>query len=262
MKMAGKAYLVGGGPGRADLITVRGLSLLRRADVVLYDHLIACELLDEVPPHTDKIFVGKGPNHHLMPQEEITQLIVDRVQAGKHVVRLKGGDPFVFGRGGEEALALARAGLPLEIVPGITSAVAVPAYAGVPVTHRGISTAFAVVTGHESPDKPESTTDWAALAKIPTLVILMAVKRIEVICAALMEAGRSPDTPAIAISWGTTDRQQSLRATLNTLAESIVTSQLPTPAVMVIGEVAALADELAWFQPDGGAAGFVPNWEN
>jgi uroporphyrin-III C-methyltransferase/precorrin-2 dehydrogenase/sirohydrochlorin ferrochelatase len=255
---SGKAYLVGGGPGRADLITVRGLSLLRQADVVLYDRLIARELLDEAPAHAELIFVGKRPERHLKPQEEITQLIIDRVRAGKQVVRLKGGDPFVFGRGGEEALALARAGLPLEIVPGISSAVAGPAYAGVPVTHRGLSTAFAVVTGHEAPNKPQSTTDWAALAKLPTLIILMAVKRIEAICAALMEAGRQPDTPAVVISWGTTDRQQVLPATLETLPCRIAEHQLPTPAIVVIGEVAALANELAWFQPDGQAAGFVP----
>lgn len=255
--MTGKAYLVGGGPGRADLITVRGLTLLRRADVVLYDHLIAQELLDEVPPHAELIFVGKGPEHHIMKQEQINQVLVEQVRAGKQVVRLKGGDPFVFGHGGEEMLALAQAGLPFEVVPGISSAMAVPAYAGVPMTHRGISSAFAVVTGHEAPDKPHSTTDWAALARLPTLVILMGMKRIRIICATLIEAGRTPQTPAIAISWGTTDHQQVVRATLETLPDAITASQLPTPAVMVIGEVAALADDLAWFQPDGQAAGFV-----
>jgi uroporphyrin-III C-methyltransferase len=253
----GKAYLVGAGPGRADLMTVRGLTLLRRADVVLYDRLIAQELLDEVSPHTELVFVGKESGHHFKPQDEITQLIVERVQAGKQVVRLKGGDPFVFGRGGEEALALAQAGLPLEIVPGISSSLAVPAYAGIPVTHRGISTAFAVVTGHEAPDRPESATDWTALAKLPTLVILMAVKRIEAITTALLEAGRHPDTPAAAISWGTTDRQLTLRTTLGKLPACIAENEIPTPAIMVIGEVAALADELAWFQPDGKAAGFI-----
>jgi uroporphyrin-III C-methyltransferase/precorrin-2 dehydrogenase/sirohydrochlorin ferrochelatase len=253
----GKAYLVGAGPGRADLITVRGLTLLRQADVVLYDRLVARELMAEVSPRAELIFVGKESGRHFMPQDEITQLIVERVQAGKQVVRLKGGDPFVFGRGGEEALALAQAGLPLEIVPGISSAVAVPAYAGIPVTHRGLSTAFAVVTGHEAPDKPESRTDWSALAQLPTLVILMAVKRIEAISNALMEAGRDANTPAAAISWGTTDRQQTLRTTLGKLAPCIAENEFPTPAVVVIGDVAALADDLAWFQPDGRAAGFV-----
>lgn len=255
--MTGKAYLVGGGPGRADLITVRGLMLLRRADVVLYDHLIAQELLDEVPSHAELIFVGKGRDYHVMKQEQINQVLVEYVRAGKQVVRLKGGDPFVFGHGAEEMLALAQAGLPFEVVPGISSAIAVPAYAGIPMTHRKYSSAFAVVTGSEAPDKPESTTDWAALAHVPTLVVLMGLKRIGAICAALLEAGRAPETPAAAISWGTTDHQQVVRATLATLPDAIATHQLPTPAVMVIGEVAALADDLAWFQPDGKAAGFV-----
>lgn len=256
--MSGKAYLVGAGPGRADLITVRGLYLLRRADVVLYDRLVARELLAEVPLAAEQIFVGKGPDHHVKTQTEIIDLLIDRVQAGKHVVRLKGGDPFVFGRGGEEALALKQAGLPFEVVPGITSAVAVPAYAGIPVTHRHMSTAFAVVAGYEAPDKAESTTDWTALSRLPTLIVLMAVRRIAAICGALIAAGKSADTPAAAIRWGTTDRQQTVKSTLATLPEAIVAGALPTPAIVVIGDVAALADELDWFEPDGQAAGFLP----
>lgn len=256
--MAGKAYLVGGGPGRADLITVRGLNLLRQAEVVLYDRLIAQELLQEVPPDAELIFVGKGPDRHLMSQAEINRLLVERVKAGKQVVRLKGGDPFVFGRGGEEVLALAEAGLCFEIVPGVTSALAAPAYAGIPVTHRGVVTSFAVVTGHEDPTKPESTTDWPALARIPTLIILMAVKHIADICAELIQAGRTEDTPVAAISWATTDHQRVLRTTLGQLAEAIKSNGLPTPAVIVIGEVATLADQLAWFQPEGDASGFAP----
>jgi uroporphyrin-III C-methyltransferase len=255
--MAGKAYLVGGGPGRADLITVRGLNLLRQAEVVLYDRLIAQELLQEAPPNAELIFVGKGPDRHMLPQEEINQLLVERVKAGKQVVRLKGGDPFVFGRGGEEVLALAEAGLCFEIVPGISSVLAAPAYAGIPVTHRGMVTSFAVVTGHEDPTKPESTTDWAVLARIPTLILLMAVKHIADICAELIQAGRAAETPAAAISWATTDYQQVLRVTLGNLPEAIKTQKLPTPVVTVIGEVAALADQLAWFQPDGDASGFA-----
>ena len=256
--MTGKAYLVGGGPGRADLITVRGLNLLRQAEVVLYDRLIAQELLQEAPPEAELIFVGKGPDRHSMSQAAIIDLLIDRVKAGKQVVRLKGGDPFVFGRGGEEVLALAKAGLCFEIVPGITSALAAPAYAGIPVTHRGLVTSFAVVTGHEDPAKPESTTDWAALARIPTLILLMAVKHMADICTKLLQAGLAPDTPAAAISWATTDYQRVLRTTLGDLAETIVMNKLPTPAVIVIGEVAALSDELAWFQPGGDAGGFVP----
>jgi uroporphyrin-III C-methyltransferase len=255
--MTGKAYLVGAGPGRPDLITVRGLRLLQRAEVVIYDHLIARELLDEAPPAAERIFAGKDPQHHTLSQEAITRLLVEQVQRGRQVVRLKGGDPFVFGRGGEEALALVHAGLPFEVVPGVTSAVAAPAYAGVPVTHRGIATAFAVVTGHEAAGHADHTTDWGALSHLHTLVIMMGLRQAQRVCAALQEAGRDPDTPAIAISWGTTDQQQTLRGTIDTLPDILAAHTLPTPVVIVIGEVAALADELAWFRPDGGAAGFV-----
>ncbi len=255
--MAGKAYLVGGGPGRADLITVRGLNLLRQAEVVLYDRLIAQELLQEVPPQAELIFVGKGPDKHMMSQEAINRTLVERVKAGKMVVRLKGGDPFVFGRGGEELLALAEAGLPFEVVPGVSSVLAAPAYAGIPVTHRGVVTSFAVVTGHEDPTKPESTTDWAVLARIPTLILLMAVKHIGDICAELRRAGRPADTPAAVISWATTDYQRVLLATLAALPEVIAAHHVATPAVIVIGEVATLANQLAWFQPQGDASGFT-----
>jgi uroporphyrin-III C-methyltransferase len=243
------------------LITVRGLKLLRQADVVLYDRLIAQELLDEARPEAELIFVGKGPDRHMMPQPEINRLLIERVQQGKQVVRLKGGDPFVFGRGGEEVLALAEAGLPFEVVPGVTSALAGPAYAGIPVTQRGMVTSFAVVAGHEDLSKPESTTNWAALAKISTLVLLMAVKNMAIIRTELLQAGRPPETPAVAISWATTDRQQVVRTTLAQLPEAIEAEQLPTPIVIVLGEVAALHDKLAWFRPDGQAAGFVPHPE-
>ncbi|MCG8351770.1 MAG: uroporphyrinogen-III C-methyltransferase, partial [Chloroflexales bacterium] len=167
--MKGKAYLVGAGPGRADLITVRGLAVLRQAEVVLYDRLVAPALLDEAPPNAERIFVGKGPERHVMRQEEINNLLIELVGAGQQVVRLKGGDPCVFGHAGEEAGALSAAGLPFEIVPGVSSAIAVPAYAGVPLTQRGMSTAFAVVTGHEAPGQPATMTDWEALARLPTL---------------------------------------------------------------------------------------------
>lgn len=254
----GKAYLVGAGPGRADLITVRGLRLLRRADVVLYDRLIPQELLDEAPPHAEKIFVGKREGHHLLPQKEINLLIVERVCRGKQVVRLKGGDPFVFGRGGEEALLLARANIPFEVVPGITSAIAALTYAGIPITHRGISTGFAVVTGHEAPDKPTSSTDWQAVSRMPTIVILMAVRRIGLIAQTLIAAGRAPETCAAAISWATTDHQQVVRSTLGSIASDIAAAELETPAVIVIGEVTDLSEHLCWFEPDGCAQGFVP----
>ena len=256
--MTGKAYLVGAGPGRADLITVRGLKLLQQAEVILYDRLIPQELLDEAKPGAELIFVGKGPDRHLLPQAEITRLLVEHVQAGKQVVRLKGGDPFVFGRGGEEILALAEAGLPFEIVPGVTSALAAPAYAGIPVTHRGMVTSFAVVTGHEDASKPESATDWAALAQVPTLILLMAAKNMAYIREELLKAGRPAKTPAMAISAATTDQQRTVRATLATLPEEIAAHQLPTPMVIVLGDVVTLHDRLNWFHPDGQTAGFVP----
>jgi uroporphyrin-III C-methyltransferase len=256
-KPTGKAFLVGAGPGRADLITVRGLNILRRAEVLIYDHLIARELVDEAPPHAELIFAGKDPHHHTLSQEAITRLLVEKTSAGFQVVRLKGGDPFVFGRGGEEALALVQAGLPFEVVPGVSSAIAAPAFAGVPVTHRGVATSFAVVTGHESTDHPQHMTDWATLAKLPTLVILMGLKRIASICDALLEAGRAPDTPAMAVSWGTTDQQQVVRGTLGTLPAALATHPLPTPSLVVVGDVVALHEHLHWFRPDGSAAGFV-----
>ena len=254
----GKVSLVGAGPGRADLITVRGLTLLRQAEVVLYDRLIAIELLAEVPEGAQKIYVGKAPDHHALSQGKINRLLVDHAQRGNRVVRLKGGDPFVFGRGGEEALALVEAGIPFEIVPGVTSAVAVPLYAGIPVTQRGIAAGFAVVTGHEAQEKDAGELDWSALARIPTLVILMGVANIGDICAGLMGIGRDPQTPAAAISQGTTKNQRVIRTSLERLTEAIQQSDLQAPAVIVIGEVAQLADDLAWFDPASDTEG-TPN---
>ncbi|PIE79993.1 MAG: uroporphyrinogen-III C-methyltransferase [Chloroflexi bacterium] len=254
--MTGKAYLVGAGPGRADLITVRGLRLLQRAEVVVYDRLVAQELMDEVPPEAERIFVGKLPGHHVMPQEKISQVLVNRVAAGKQVVRLKGGDPFVFGRGGEEAIALKEAGLPYEIVPGVTSSIAVPAFAGIPVTQRNVATAFAVVTGHTAISNPKNSADWAAVAHVPTIVIMMGVTRIAQSCADIIAAGRDPNTPAAAISHGTTDQQHAVTATLGTLPLVIKDKKIKPPTVIVVGEVAAYADQLAWFEPDGKTAGF------
>jgi uroporphyrin-III C-methyltransferase len=254
----GKAYLVGAGPGHADLITVRGLRLLQRADVLIYDRLIAQELLEEARVDAELIFVGKSPNHHTARQEEINALLVDRVCQGKQVVRLKGGDPFVFGRGGEEALALVQAGLSFEVVPGVSSALAAPAYAGIPVTQRGISTAFAVVTGHECGERHAEPDYWRGLAAMPTLVILMGVSQIRAIAARLQAAGRAGETPAAAISWATTAEQQVVRAPLSCLADTMIEQGLPSPAVIVIGEVAVFHDALDWFQPSGEELGFVP----
>jgi uroporphyrinogen III methyltransferase / synthase len=237
-------YLVGAGPGDPGLLTVRGAELLRRADVVIHDRLSAEELLDLAPAHAQRIDVGKAPGHARVPQEGINDLLVEHGHRGATVVRLKGGDPTVFARGGEEAMALAEAGIPFEIVPGITSAIAVPAYAGIPVTQRFSSTSFTVVTGHEDPSiGEEGSVDWDAVARVGgTIVVLMGVGRIEKICDRLVAAGRSPDTPAAAVIWGTRSNQRTVRATLGTLAAQ----DLEPPATIVIGAVAGL--DLAWFE--------------
>lgn len=242
----GTVYLIGAGPGRADLITVRGLNILRQADVVLYDRLIAQELLDELPPHAIRIYVGKKMNQHAARQEDIQQMLIEFALQDKLVVRLKGGDPFVFGRGGEEALALARARVPFEVVPGITSAVAASTYAGVPVTHRGVARAFAVITGHHASDLPPMQTDWSVFTNIPTLVILMGITRVKVIVDELLAAGRPADTPAMAVEWATTARQRVVQAPLAELPEAVAREKVESPAVIIIGPVVSLSAELGW----------------
>lgn len=236
---------MGAGPGDPGLITVRGADLLRRADVVVHDRLSAVELLDLVPAGGERIDVGKAPDAHRLPQAEINELLVRRGRAGGTVVRLKGGDPFVFARGGEEARALAAAGVPYEVVPGITSAIAVPAAAGIPVTQRFSSTSFTVVTGHEDPSSGEGTVDWDAIARTGgTIVVLMGVARWPTIAARLLAAGRAPDTPAAAVRWGTRPEQHTVRATLATLGDHPIAS----PSVIVVGSVAS--EELSWIDRD------------
>ena len=236
-------YLVGAGPGDPGLLTRRGAELLSAADVVVYDRLSAQELLALAPAAAERIDVGKAPGHHRLSQEQINELLVARGQTGQSVVRLKGGDPFVFARGSEEARALADAGIAFEVVPGITSALAAPAYAGIPVTQRFSSTSFTVVTGHEDPSQGEGSVDWDAIARTGgTLVILMGVGRWREIAARLLAAGRAPDTPAAAVRWGTRPEQHTIRATLATLdAEA-----LAAPSVIVVGAVAG--EDLAWFE--------------
>lgn len=249
--MTGKVYLVGAGPGDPGLITVKGLKLIQQADVVLYDRLIPHELLSEVRPEAECVDVGKLPTKHRLPQEEINRLLIDYARQDKLVVRLKGGDPFVFGRGGEEALACYAAGIPFEIVPGISSAIAVPAYAGVPVTHRQVASAFTVFTGHEDPTKPESSIDYAALAaaaRLGTLVLLMGVSHLPDITARLLTEGIPPETPAICIEWGTTPQQRTVEGTLSTLPEKVHAAGIQSPALTVIGAVAGLRSMgLDWF---------------
>ena len=236
-------YLVGGGPGDPGLLTVRALEVLRRADVVVYDRLSQESLLDLAPADSECIDVGKTPGQARQSQDDINALLIERGKSGQEVVRLKGGDPFVFARGGEEAAALQAAGVDFEVVPGVTSALAVPAYAGIPVTLRHSSTSVTIVTGHEDPGAgEEGTVDWRAVAQVGgTIVILMGVARIGRIAAALMAGGRSPDTPVAAIQWGTRPNQTTVRATLGTIANQT----LGTPSVIVVGEVAAT--DLAWF---------------
>jgi uroporphyrin-III C-methyltransferase len=241
--MSGVVYIVGGGPGDPGLITVKGLACLRRADVVLYDRLVAPELLDEAPPHAERIDVGKAPTRHRRSQDEINALLVEKAREGKTVVRLKGGDPFVFGRGGEECLTLTKAGLPFEVVPGVTSAIAVPAYAGIPVTQRQMTTAFTVITGHTV---DEEGVDWEEVPRAGTLVFLMGVHHLPEITMQLMERGRPPQTPAVVIQRGTTRAQKVIEGTLANIAERA--RFIEPPAITVIGEVVSLRAQLAWFQ--------------
>ena len=241
---SGRVILVGAGPGDPELITVRGLAWLRRAEVVVFDRLVAPALLDEAPPSALRIFAGKASGRHCLPQSAITALLLHHAEAGRLVVRLKGGDPFVFGRGGEEVRACRAAGIPAEVVPGVSAAVAAPAAAGIPVTHRGLASAFAVVTGHEDPTKPEAGVDWSALARsAATLVVLMGVGALPGIAARLRAAGRPDRTPAAVISRATTDEQEVVTGTLADIAERA--RHLPSPATIVIGPVVALAGEAA-----------------
>src|SRR5688500_831951 len=234
-------YLVGAGPGDPGLLTVRGAEVLQRADVVVYDRLSVSTLLDLAPADCERISVGKTPRGPSTSQDEINALLVERGKAGQEVVRLKGGDPFVFARGGEEALALLEAGVPFEVVPGVTSAVAVPAYAGVPVTHRGVSTSFTVVTGTDAP-WASSETDWEAVARVGgTIVVLMGVATRALIAERLQAGGLAADTPVAVTRWGTRPEQRTVRTTLGGLADADV----PSPALIVIGAVAGLA--CAWF---------------
>jgi uroporphyrinogen III methyltransferase / synthase len=242
-------YLVGAGPGDPGLLTARALELLRRADVVLHDKLIPREALAVVREDAEVIDVGKIGGGPQVPQQETERLIVEHARAGRTVVRLKGGDPFVFGRGGEEAQALLAAGIEFEVVPGVTSGIAAPAYAGIPVTFRGASSAVAFVTGHEDPAKPETAIDWEALARFPgTLVFYMGVRQLPRIAERLIAAGRGADEPAAIVERGTFPEQRSLVATLSELPERAAAEGIGAPAITVVGPVAALRSELAWFE--------------
>ncbi|CAN5651376.1 uroporphyrinogen-III C-methyltransferase [soil metagenome] len=244
-----KCYLVGAGPGDLGLVTLRAKELIEQAEVLVYDYLCNPEMLRWAPEAAERIYAGKKAGEHTLSQEEINALLVEKTRAGKRVVRLKGGDPFVFGRGGEEAQALAHAGLAFEVVPGVTSAVAAPAYAGIPITHRGSNSHVTFFTGHEDPAKEESSIDFAALAQLGgTQVMLMGVERIGAIAAQMMASGMRADLPVALTRWGTTARQETLIGTLENIAQLVVESGFSAPAVAVFGEVVSLRKELNWFE--------------
>ncbi|MGQ9571911.1 MAG: uroporphyrinogen-III C-methyltransferase [Dehalococcoidia bacterium] len=248
MGSKGLVYLVGAGPGDPGLITVKGLACLRKADVIVYDRLVSPALLREAPAGCELIDVGKSPRRHTLPQDEINALLVEKALAGKVVVRLKGGDPFLFGRGGEEAEALAEAEVRFEVVPGVTSAIAAPAYAGIPVTHRDHTSTFAVVTGHEDPSKADSGIDWQKLATgMGTIVFLMGVGNLPQIVAKLIEHGRDPQTPVAIVERGTEAGQKTATGTLADIAERAREADIRPPAVTVVGEVVRLRGKLRWF---------------
>ena len=241
-----KVYLTGAGPGDLELLTVKALRVIQEADVIIYDNLINTDILKEVKDGCEFIYVGKEDGHHTLPQEQINETIYQNALKYSKVVRLKGGDPFVFGRGGEEALYLQEKGISFEVIPGISSAISVPAYAGIPVTHRGIATAFKVVTGHISAGKSSSNINWDDLKSDDTIVFLMGLKNIKTICRKLLELGKDKECPVAVISQGTTQEQKVIVATLETITQEV--KGLPKPALIVVGEVVRLREKLQWFE--------------
>jgi uroporphyrinogen III methyltransferase / synthase len=246
---AGICYLVGAGPGDPGLFTIKGRACLERAEIVVYDYLCNPSLLKWAPASAEKIYVGKKAGAHTLSQEEINALLVAKARAGKIIVRLKGGDPFLFGRGGEEAEALADARCPFEIIPGVTSAIAGPAYAGIPVTHRAHNATLTIFTGHEEPGKSNSALDYEAIARTPgTKVMLMGVERIEAITSELLAAGMPGQTPVALVRWATTGAQETLTGTLDTISELVHEAGMKPPAIVVFGDVVTLRAKLNWFE--------------
>lgn len=246
--MTGMVYLIGAGPGDTGLLTIKGARCLQKADVIIYDYLADKKLLDYAASDAELIYVGKRAAQHTMPQQQINELLVAKAKEGKTVARLKGGDPFVFGRGGEEALALKKNNLSFEIVPGVTSAIAAAAYAGIPVTHRKVAASFAVITGHEDPTREASGINWQNMALgIDTLVFLMSVGNLPYITKQLIENGRAADTPAALVRWGTKSEQEVLITTLKNAAPDVEKRGLKPPAIFIVGDVVKLRDKLNWF---------------
>jgi uroporphyrinogen III methyltransferase/synthase len=247
--MKGKVYIVGAGPGDIDLLTVKGLKCLQKAEVVVYDFHLNAQVLNYIKHDAEFIYAGKRGGQHTMVQEDINRVLVEKAKEGKIICRLKGGDPFVFGRGGEEAEELVKAGVEFEVVPGISSAVAAPAYAGIPLTHRAYSSSFAVVPGYEDLTKEESSIDWTRLATgIGTLVFLMAIKNISQVCRKLIDNGRKPETPVAVIRWGTRSEQTTLIGNLENITELVKANEIRPPAVMVVGDVVKLRESLKWYE--------------
>ncbi|PFC03384.1 uroporphyrinogen-III C-methyltransferase [Bacillus cereus] len=244
----GKVYIVGAGPGDPDLITVKGLRCIEKADVILYDRLVNKELLSYAKPEADLIYCGKLPNYHTMKQETINTFLIKYAKKGKVVTRLKGGDPFVFGRGGEEAEALAKQSIPFEIIPGISAGIAAPAYAGIPVTHRDASASFAIVTGHRKEDAEEEVK-WESLAKgVDTLAVYMGVSNLPYICEQLIKHGKDQSTPAAIIEWGTTSMQRTVTGTLGTIIDVAKKEKIQNPSMIIIGEVVRFREKIYWFE--------------
>jgi uroporphyrinogen III methyltransferase/synthase len=245
----GIVYLVGAGPGDPGLFTIKGKKLLQEAEVIIYDRLVNPELLADTRPKAELIYVGKASSRHALSQDEINQLLVAKVAAGKKVVRLKGGDPFLFGRGGEEAEFIRQHGFDFEVVPGVTSAIAVPAYAGIPVTHRNAASSLAIITGHEKPGKEQSSIKWAELAHgIDTLVFLMGIENLDFITSSLMAQGKDRETPVALIRWGTWPAQEVLTGTLANISDKVKEAGFMPPAVTVVGDVVNLRDQLSWIE--------------
>lgn len=248
--MSGKVYLVGAGPGDPDLITVKGLRCLQNADVILYDRLVNPELLKHAKEGARLVYCGKLPNYHTMKQETINRFLVKYAKKGHQVVRLKGGDPFVFGRGGEEAEECRKNEVPFEVVPGITSGIAASAYAGIPVTHRTLSKSFAFITGHQAGDVA-AEHQWAHLAKaVDTICVYMGVSHLPVIANQLIQYGKSAQTPIALIHWGTLNDQKTVVGTLETIVEKVKEAEISNPSMIVIGEVVRLHNRLNWFQEE------------
>jgi uroporphyrinogen III methyltransferase/synthase len=247
--MKGKVFIVGAGPGDIGLLTVKGLRCLQKAEVVIYDFHLNAQVLNYINHDAEFIYAGKRSGHHTMTQEEINEILIQKAKEGKIICRLKGGDPFIFGRGGEEAEALAQKGIEFEIVPGVSSSVAAPAYAGIPLTHRLYSSSFAVIPGYEDITKKESSIDWSKLStSVGTLVFLMAVNNINMVTQKLIENGRSPDTPVAVIRWGTRPEQRTITGTLKNIVELVKEKDIKPPAVMVVGDVVRLRESLSWYE--------------